>query len=1334
MLGSKLKIQRHMTLNLNFMDRVMKRFLSWVLMLISTVMFAQSVFAAPPTLEIYSGSGAGRGPQSEVGSYSFLLNENNPSDNNSRAYTPTTTVSYKISNSVYNDAVYATRNNAGNLPELMFGGDLDASNSRVTAADTLQSLNGIGSAANNMFAASLQNAPSGCSNSGGACLSSNGGIDVATNYGVRFLAMTKSLANNGISSSARVKMGTVEITFNRPVTNPIIQASGLGGTTGNLGFSAEFTLTGSDAPVTLQRIAGNSNFAVSGSDIKNTASKITASSASGGGGASGSVYVKGKNIKSLTFDVYLKGDGGASYTTNGGDVFFFGVSSMDADSDLSIVKSQRVGTSGDFVQTQLNVPFNSTVQYKLLISNNKPQNATVGGSAYLAPFTDVMPSNLSNVSIVGNTSTGTGTTCSPTLSGDNTSGYTLKGTFSGDAATTCTIILQSTASKAGTITNTASIEATSTDLTTTNDTSSVNTVITYPSVTADPTILEARFSVNPDVPTIERGRVGTQLINIKNEGPNDATNSVATYVATPKTGVTVASVSVVDGNACTVSGLNWTCPLGSIANQETKQLSVSYNTVTVASLGNAQQQATVKVASDEFNPGSGAGETLYKVWGTNENNEIRTNGAFWVGYTGAGGQNIEGTYANEYTSITGAWPLNQASPTGGYLVTSGNDVRDSVYAASSSTAPAQLQKVITNMVSDPARAVKLSYIVSNTNNEVIGDNRRAWEFTTGVYISNSQNVQVCMGNSSSRIDDSGYIMIDGVEITRIDGYNDKVSLQGSRSLDAGYHRITYRIANRNSNSSNERSQGNYGAIGLSLSGDCTTANYDQATAAGIPVSINIIDGAKIKIAKNSVNGTGTFNYINLSNLVNNTTDVTTDSVTTTTANTPTDSTQQLWAKVLNKDVSVTESDLTGYVLSGVSCIDANGSTTGNTGTFWALVNNVLTIPAERIKEGANITCTFTNRKLIYIDISGRVFVDNSGTTLDASKAYNGIQDTGEKGIADTTIVLNNCGTTQLGSLLTNANGDYAFSIEHSLLPASFCIVQQNLPEYTSVSGTSGYNRSTNTISLTKTSATNYTGNNFGDVIVSVVLNEDGQHTVTAGDVTDYPHRLTTQIPVKLTELLRTQTQQPNSSIDQPWQALIYQDTNCNGQVDSGESIFNPTTSNMISLQPNSDLCLVQRVHVPSNVATGAQHIGELQASYQFTLASPAETIYGKTNKRYDVTLIGTAGLTLSKKVRAVASCPSTSSDVNAFSTINQASKSDRLEYEITYKNNSTKKLQNVKVKDSLPIGTSFGSQTCGVTPSDNTCSTTRSDSAMQWNLTGLLMPAASGTLRFCVAQ
>lgn len=1319
MRGSKQKMKKN-TSNYSMMNHKVSYIYTLVLFILTCLMCSQAVLAAPPTIEIFSGSGTGQqGPRADTTPHTFLLNRNNPSNNTGETYAPTTRVSYSITNSVYNATPYTSNSNQFNKPDFFMGGDTN-NNNVVAPVDILQPLNGYGNPADNMFAASLQNAPTGCTN-GADCLSTNGGISVTSNNGVAMEITTRGLNGSGIATNSRVKMGTIVISFNRPVTNPILQASALGAeASSGLGFGAEFTLTNSNVPVVMSRIAGSKELTVSGNNITNNATTIRA--ASGNGGASGSVYIKGKGITSLTFDVYVRGDGrGSTWSTTGADAFYFGMSSMDADSDISIVKSQRVGNTGTFVSTQLNnVPLGSLMQYQLEITNNTPSGATLGGTVVNLPFNDILPVSLKNVSIVGTPATtqGTGgsspiaTSCTPTLTGDNTAGWKVSGLFTGATTATCKIIIQGVATDAGTLTNTATIESTSSN---TPVSSSVNAIIVAP--TPDPAVKEARFSVSPDLPTITRGRVGTQTINIKNEGPDSATNAKAVYVAAPQTGVSVSSVSVVGGSACILSGSNWNCNLGNMPNGATKQLSVTYSTASNSALGTAQQ-ATVKVSSDEFNPGSGAGETLYKVWGSNQENESTTNGAFWVGYTGTGGSTPVGSNVNQGSSLAAAWPTTQTSPTGAYLSYGGPALGDSVYLASSSTAAPMIQRIIGNMGTAAERTVSLPKMQT-------ADNRRAWEFTTGIYIPSSQTLTVCIGNTSVGVDDGAYIMVNGNIVASTNGWAaGGVTVTTNSPLSAGYHRISYRIVNRNSYNPSgldaENSAGGYGPIGLSLSGSCSTANYDNVTTSGVPASINIIDGAKIKIAKNSVNGTGTFNYINLSNLVNSTTAVTTDSVTTVTAGTTATSAQQLWAQTLNTDVSFTESALAGYVLSGVSCVDANSGVTGNTGTFWTRVNNIVTIPAVRIKEGANITCTFTNTKLIYVDISGRVFVDNSGTTLDVSKAYNGIQDAGEVGIANSTIRLNNCSTTQLASTVTSANGDYAFSIEQSLLPSSFCIVQQNLPEYISVSADS--------ITVANTSATSYPNNNFADVKLNVLLTEDGQHTITAGEVTDYPHRLSTQAPVWVTKLEQTQS---NSNNDQPWQALVYQDTNCNGTVDTGETVFDPTASGTVLLQPNTDICLVQRVFAPTNIFAGAQHIGTLQASYAVSALNLTDQ---KTQQRQDVTLIGSAGLTLTKKVRAVSSCSSTPSDSSGFLVNNQATKQQNLEYEITYKNNSVKNLQNVKVKDSLPIGTNFGSVSCRLTPSDNTCSATHSGDVLEWTLTGLLKPSATGTLRFCVSQ
>ncbi|MER0128364.1 hypothetical protein, partial [Franconibacter daqui] len=122
------------------------------------------------------------------------------------------------------------------------------------------------------------------------------------------------------------------------------------------------------------------------------------------------IYIKGKGITTLVFDMYIRGDGRGTWIDSAADSFFFGISSMDVDSDIALVKAQRVGNTGTFVRTQLdNVPVNSLMQYQLTITNNTPSGATLGGTVVNLPFNDTLPVSLKNVSIVGTPATTQGT-------------------------------------------------------------------------------------------------------------------------------------------------------------------------------------------------------------------------------------------------------------------------------------------------------------------------------------------------------------------------------------------------------------------------------------------------------------------------------------------------------------------------------------------------------------------------------------------------------------------------------------------------------------------------------------------------------------------------------------------------------------------------------------------------------------------------------------------------------------------------------------------------------------------------------------------------------------
>lgn len=230
---SKQKMKKN-TSNYSMMSHQVSYIYTLVLFILICLMCSQAVFAAPPTIEIFSGSGSGQGPTAGPVTTTFRLNANNPSDNNSTAYTPVTTATYTITESVYNKATYSS---GSNKPNLTIGGS--GTNSTVEATNVILPLVSYGASGDEMFAASIQNAPAGCVN-GSACPSTNGGIragssssDTRANYGVTVHIKTAGFSNSrgslNLSKTARIRVGQIKIEFNRPVNNPILQAAGMGG-------------------------------------------------------------------------------------------------------------------------------------------------------------------------------------------------------------------------------------------------------------------------------------------------------------------------------------------------------------------------------------------------------------------------------------------------------------------------------------------------------------------------------------------------------------------------------------------------------------------------------------------------------------------------------------------------------------------------------------------------------------------------------------------------------------------------------------------------------------------------------------------------------------------------------------------------------------------------------------------------------------------------------------------------------------------------------------------------------------------------------------------------
>ncbi len=226
------------------------------------------------------------------------------------AYSPSLTVSYTLSNQQYGPGSVEGIPTASMMN---FGGELNnAANTSIGASLFYTTMNAISNPTNSMFNTSTSN---------------TNNINIATDKAIGLFNCTDALINastgaNARALNARVYTGDLTITFNQPVTNPVLQIVGLGGTVSvtrngkhyDLGFCTEFDLISTN--VVLSKVAGNNQLNVTPTKIANNATWIGAASQGAADhgitryAASGSISALGVNLTSISFKVYVRGDGG----------------------------------------------------------------------------------------------------------------------------------------------------------------------------------------------------------------------------------------------------------------------------------------------------------------------------------------------------------------------------------------------------------------------------------------------------------------------------------------------------------------------------------------------------------------------------------------------------------------------------------------------------------------------------------------------------------------------------------------------------------------------------------------------------------------------------------------------------------------------------------------------------------------------------------------------------------------------------------------------------------------------------------------------------------------
>jgi uncharacterized repeat protein (TIGR01451 family) len=342
-------------------------------------------------------------------------------------------------------------------------------------------------------------------------------------------------------------------------------------------------------------------------------------------------------------------------------------------------------------------------------------------------------------------------------------------------------------------------------------------------------------------------------------------------------------------------------------------------------------------------------------------------------------------------------------------------------------------------------------------------------------------------------------------------------------------------------------------------------------------------------------------------------------------------------------------------------------------------------------------------------VSGKVFRDNGSG---AGTANNGVQDGSEVGLANAVMRLTNGGTTTYDTTTTAADGSWRLWVASAQAGSPLRVVQDSLYGYIAVAGAPalGYDRASNSIAFTYTLGTPVSGLNFGDVAVDS-LSAAQQGTVAAGSSVTYAHRFTPGTVGSLTF---------NLSGTAGWPQTLYADANCSGVLDAAQ----PVLSAALTTTAGTPVCVIVKVSAPPGAAVGAQHLLSLQANLAYSNAVPA---LNTSLRNDDLTTVGGAS--------SVASALLLVKSQDNASPLPGA----RITYTLTYTNQGGTAISGLRISDFTPAYARFVNALCGgaLAAGLSACTVTSSPAAgaagaIEWLLSGSLLPSASGQVSFSV--
>jgi len=271
-------------------------------------------FAQTPAIEFANGSGPTTNGSSLANQViTFLDNPLNPTTGTYIPLGSPVTATFAISNQQY--ILPATQNPNGG--DISFGAGNNTTGKTPLPSALFPDMGSISAASANQFSSTPSNIGTGMS--------------LTDNYAVEVYTSVMGLYNAGAPTSGTYYMANLTITFNVPISNPVLHIVGIGGFSGALGFTTDLTLT--TPGLTMTELSGSKELSIAGggTQIVNTAASPTATT--GAGAASGSILVNGNSVTSLTFELYVRGDGKtpvwATANEHVGDAWLIGVSAIN---------------------------------------------------------------------------------------------------------------------------------------------------------------------------------------------------------------------------------------------------------------------------------------------------------------------------------------------------------------------------------------------------------------------------------------------------------------------------------------------------------------------------------------------------------------------------------------------------------------------------------------------------------------------------------------------------------------------------------------------------------------------------------------------------------------------------------------------------------------------------------------------------------------------------------------------------------------------------------------------------------------------------------------------